>query len=772
MERRAIAWLAIAVAFPLLACGPWFPNRLLDRGDEAVLQAPYADFEREIRRLELVAATLVAKPPTNQQSHALQTAQADVDDLRAALRKSSLSPAERVAVIKYYEDERERLLPKEAHAAKESGDETAHQPDDSPADTSSSVTPALGARAAGQSETAKPPGGLPGEFTDYLRGAQAWARQDTNAAVAAWQALLERPAKERAFKSTWAAFMLGKAWLATRPDEASASFQKVRAFAHEGLGDSLGLAASSLGWEAKIHYDQGQWLAATGLYLEQAASGDPSATISLLWTAAKVMTQGDEVLAEFARHPKAQRVITAYLLRDHLWGTVPVEEEPSRSAAVRWLGAVEAAGVKEVAAAEQLALLAYRHGAPDQARRWLKLAKDTPVSLWLQAKLLLRDGKVAAAGDLLARVARAFPLAPVEELKGRKASFQASLYLSAGGGEVRSAAQELWGELGAIRLARREYEESLEALLRAGFWDDAAYVAERVLTLDELKAFVDRRWADDPELRPLPIDAEASEAAREYHERLAQTRGKLRHLLARRLTRESRGSEARTYFPPEQQAHLDAFVRALDAAYEESRPAAERAQSFMATARLARHHGMEILATELEPDFAIYDGQFEGNISPADRLPVRRQTGADGRDQETRQVLYASADEARRTAGPPADPPVRFHYRYIAANLGWLGAQLLPDHTDEKARILCEAGTWLKGRDPEAADRYYKELVRKCRRTEIGKLADEIRWFPLLDEQGNLLPVQPRSRGMAPVAQPAEPVVPPAEEPAGPLEDL
>jgi LysM repeat protein len=57
---------------------------------------------------------------------------------------------------------------------------------------------------------------------------------------------------------------------------------------------------------------------------------------------------------------------------------------------------------------------------------------------------------------------------------------------------------------------------------------------------------------------------------------------------------------------------------------------------------------------------------------------------------------------------------------------------------DETARLLCVAGSWLKYRDPEAADRYYKALVLRCRKTAIGAKADQMRWFPELDAEGNL----------------------------------
>jgi len=44
----------------------------------------------------------------------------------------------------------------------------------------------------------------------------------------------------------------------------------------------------------------------------------------------------------------------------------------------------------------------------------------------------------------------------------------------------------------------------------------------------------------------------------------------------------------------------------------------------------------------------------------------------------------------------------------------------------------------LKYLEPDAADRFYKALVRRCRKTEIGAKADRLRWFPELDAEGNL----------------------------------
>jgi hypothetical protein len=649
----------------------------------------------------LAATRHVASLRTNGEEYAEQARRADMGDLAAALRKSGLKVKERAGVRRAYGQRRAKL--EEAREVR-------------------------GPWSRAGADAGPLAANVPPEFAEYLSGAEAWTRGETNAAIAAWENVLRLPASERRYKSTWAAFMLGKALLGRDPEKAGACLERVREFALAGYADSLGLAAASLGWQAKTHYEAGEFLRAAELYLEQAATGDDSAIVSLTWVAAKAVAKGPTELQKFAAHSKAQRLITAYLLSKH-------SGRPD-SQAEGWLSAVEATSVTEVAAADQLALLAYQAGDVIRSKRWLKLAGASPVAQWLTAKLLLREGKVDAAAHLLTKVARQFPLPPAETNERAPPTFQESLYVDDGAGSAHRAAVHVWGELGAVRLARREYAQALDALLRAGFWDDAAFVAERVLTLDELKNFVQIRWQPQNLAPDIPAHADVDDASGAYFARLTEMGARLRHLLARRLTRSHRGSEAVSFLPPEHLAKHQAMLLSLACGDDPGAPASLRAQALMSAARIVRKHGLELLGTELEPDFAIFGGSFVGNISPQDRLPSNNPTSVS--------YLHASSDEQRRTAEPPADPPQRFHYRYQAAELAWDAAQLLPDHTEDKARFLCQGGSWLKLRDPVAADRFYKELVRKCHRTSIGALAENIRWFPLLDETGHL---QPRQAG-------------------------
>jgi hypothetical protein len=321
--------------------------------------------------------------------------------------------------------------------------------------------------------------------------------------------------------------------------------------------------------------------------------------------------------------------------------------------------------------------------------------------------LSLRAGEYGQAANLLARVVRAFP-------KDRKwGSLPVDDFHDM---DSHTSAGRALGELGTLRLSRRQFTEALDALLRAGYWTDAAYVAEQVLTEAELKAYVDRNW-------PRPAPASYDPTSHRWWRSSDENRAfELRYLLGRRLTRQGRFSDARSYFPKSLQKTFDDYRRALEEGRNPRRSDAERAESLWTAATIARHSGMEILGTELDPDWAIFGGSFElGSVLEA-------------REEGAGKILPLTPDERARGKAHAVDPYKRFHYRYIAGAHALDAVQLLPENSDRAARMLCIAGSWLKKRDPTAADRFYKLLVRRCGQTELGKEADRLRWFPKVQD--------------------------------------
>ena len=679
----------------LQACGPSFPNRVLLGGDNAVLKAPVASFREEIERIEPpVPPRFKAVPPSRGQ-YRQQTAVADVDDLKKALAEEGVPVGERTKIVAQYRAVREALFDC-VQARNNRSFETM--------------------KGAGEDKTPEPrfnlpaiPDGLPGEFEDYLRGAIFYHQGNRKKAIDVWYNLLSRPTHERAYRSTWAAFMIGKQLLAGQAASAIEWFRYVRGLAEEGFVDSLGLASSSLGWEAGAALELEQYDQAIELYVAQMATGDPTAITSLQLAACWALGKEDpEILAQAAGNPTARRVITAYMIshggRFH--------SKPRVETARRWLAAVEAANVDVVEEADHLACAAYQAGEMELANRWVALApSDAIIARWIRAKLLLRAGKVPEAAEQLRYVARRFPDAKERGSQGRF-YYWAGMRLS-----VEPIAKTVRGELGLVYLGLSHYVEALNVLLSGGHWEDAAYVAERVLTTDELKDYVDRTW---PMMEPAG-DGGDSENASDDGRPSVWIGTRLRYLLARRLSRIGRFSEARPYYPPRLHLLFDTYVQAVQKGDNASMPNWERAIALWEAACIARYEGMELFGTEVEPDWFIYKGNFV------------RKSASDVRGLPSSDELVPVTFDERFRLKHNFAPERRFHYRYMAVELAWEAADLLPDEWDQTARVLCIAGSWLADKEPKAADRFYKALVRRCGTTKLGKEADKLRWFPKVE---------------------------------------
>ena len=463
-----------------------------------------------------------------------------------------------------------------------------------------------------------------------------------------------------------AVYRRGRELLGRDDTEAAACFRRTRLLLARCPAADRGLGAASIGWEGRAEFNRGQWVCAANRYVEHYASGDPTAEASLRIVIGRMLAADDSVAAlrEAAREPGLRDVITLYLVARG----GPFRPAPPLAATTAWLQALESTDGRGLEHADLLAWAAYQAGDFANAARWLERAKKpSAAAVWLGAKLLLRDGKLEEAAALLAHAVHHFP-------RDREWPRVNSACLDDGWSEMMDAEtltayDQACGELAALQLGRGDYRDALDLLLRAGFWPDAAHVAERVMSVEELMAFAKQ----SPDQR-------------------------LQHLLARRLGRLERYDEARRYLPEGLRPRLDELTAAL---------AVRDAASLWRAAQIMRHHGMELIGTELAPDWHLHDGDYEAGFDDENRLAP---------------------------ATPDVSPLIRFHYRYRAAELAWDAAQLMPDNDIETARVLHAAGTWLKNRDPQAADRFYKALVRRCGRTDIGREADRLRWFPPLAE--------------------------------------
>ncbi len=685
----------------LQACGPYFPRRLVT-DEAAILEAPPTWLKDLLeQRLPtavggvLIGTRLQKQPfkavvPPEQGPHR-QTAEVDQRDLETATSNRTLTAK--------YAEIRERLAQYgDAVAAWRQEAAWADPPPPRPEPPADLTVPV----------------GLPGEFDDYLRGAIAYHQGRYQAAQSSWKRLLDRPEAERRLRSTWAAYMLGrlslqndpKTGLPTNPEGAAQWFERTRELTEKGFPDPLGLAAASLGWEARAELALKQPDKALVLYLEQVGAGDPRAVQSIRTTSFKLLDE-PQSLKQIAASDEARPILNAYVISR--WDRVdydgPLDPAPAR----KWLEAIKAVQPKNGADADRLAWICYRAGDFACAEEWLKRASG-PMADWIQAKLLMRAGKLDEAERLLGRIDR-LPTKPGPEHDAWEAYEN----------QVHPAlTPHVYGDRGAVLLAQGNYKDALYPLLAGGYWSDAAYIAERVMTTDELITHVSRNW-------PVKL---ASHRPEEYgddwtlpyagivmpdKERIAYD---LRYLAGRRLVREGRYEEAEKFLPVPLGGSLKLLARSVAEGRDEKRPAAERSRSLFRAACVTRYQGLALLGTELDPDWFLYEAQYEN-----DSFAKTRARGEFKR-------LGPTEDERKRARESAVKPAKRFHYRYRGMELAQEAAALLPDNTVEKARILATAGNWIEGRDPEAAKPFLDAILSCCGQTDIATRAKKVNAIP------------------------------------------
>ncbi len=682
------------------ACGPDFPVALLNGGSKAFFSAPLADFFDRVAQIG--AAKPVPRARIREDAPEVQTRDAALADLEMALERTSAAPDQRQRILREHRAARSRIADYQGALQtwrlRSRWDEDARRP------------PQPEIRVAKD---------LPLEFELYFRGALAWHGGKAEAAVERWNELLELPESQRRFRSTWAAYMLGRALMDDNPDAARARFQSVRELVDDGFPDPLGLAAASLGWEARVEFDLENHPRAADLYLDQLAGGDRRAAASLRRVVRAWLDEDTEALLPAARDPRIRRVFSSYLLSP----LFSAHDDESKARLGRWLEALEHEGVEDPTLAEAMAVAAYRGGGFAAARRWVDRAgEDSTAARWILAKLHLRDGEEAAAAKIYATLAERFPVEDGPAAPGGLFADRSGY----GGSLDAPIANQIQGEFALIQLSRRDYVNALHSLMRFRSWQDAAHVAEKVLTLEELQAYVDRHW---------PATMEDRGAEPEFHGRFDEPFGrpvdprKIRGLLGRRLMRAERWNAAAPYLPSDMRSQARRLADSLKTGRDAAVSKKERAEALWRAAFILRYDGLGLVATETGPDWRMHHGNFEVGVETGTRF-----------DPEQWPLFPPAADEAKRVAAAGPAPNKRYHYRHAAADLAWQAAGLMPDNDPETARVLCQAGSWIKARDPKSADRFYKALVRRCPNTELGRRADRIRWFPGITKAGGLIP--------------------------------
>ncbi|MEQ1564237.1 MAG: hypothetical protein ABMA64_01275 [Myxococcota bacterium] len=482
---------------------------------------------------------------------------------------------------------------------------------------------------------------LPPDLRLYTAGGVAWSVGRRELALGWWREVLALPdAPLRGVAAAYVSARFGEA-----------SYAEVRRRARDGGADPWGLAVASFGEEARGALWSGDPVGAVHLYATQAAHGSSSGAASLLFVARWLFADRDR-LSSALHDPVVQALATTYAWTrtEELGQPWPADGLPAAEDGARPVTAPELLalldGLPRVAGAERVAAAAYRAGRYDEAGRWAARSPE-PLAAWVRAKLALRAGDDdLAARELASAVARAPDLGGTDGAsRCRLLVDQGALSLSRG---------DTSGALGSLSEAARAEEGTVGSAPYG--WEDAAYVAERVMTTDELLAWVDAQpRVDDPILH------------------------RLRALLARRLMRDGRYSEAADRFgEPALRARAIAYRSARDRALRGD-PVA-RAEALLDAAAIARD-GLDLFGTELAPDFAVYEGDYAREPEPA------------------RSDERLGPDELGRVHRSAPRPDVRFHYRSTAADLAVAAADRLPTTSLAYVTALCRAAAYARRTD-------------------------------------------------------------------------
>lgn len=712
------------------ACGPFFPDTVLDSPD-AVLDVPPVSYLHELAGITGVAvpAAIVSGVDLSSQIPL------EIAELEAVWRSESVAADEIARRSEDYRALRSRLL----RCFDPAGEDglAAEGKHDGPPETG------LDAR-------------FPKDVIDYVEASRRFAGGDKAGARALWREIVARPAAEKRFRGAWAAWMLGR----TAADEAEAVrwYREVIDEVRGGAGDPLGLQGAAFGWLATLD-GKDDPVKAIQLGVQAVKLGHFRSVIDLRRRCGRMLGEEDAgVLAAAAADDDVRQLVNLqlYAIQDGpTYGFIGATPENPFG---RWLDALAASGEPTDRECVRIAWALYSLGRFDECRAWLdRAAADSPRAAWLRGKLALRDGRIEDARTDLARAAEMarrmdhwHPDNPVLE----------SLWASAGDERHAASQGRLLAELGSVELSRGEYAGALDALAEGGYWEDAAYVAERVLSADELMAHLRSAASDwSPAIRAYwageewrteyggtyryggHVDPSHFLGPREdaWQGPLAM-HDHLRYLLARRLAREWRFDDARAWMPPPYLALFEHYV-ALHRARRSGRYSGEMLAAIAwRQALIHREWGAELFGTESAPDAGARFWSFE--MSDVGRLRahwngVKRMTEEELAESfwrsglDTAPTPPVSGDEARRVLKHtlPEGKRKRFHYRHTAAEIAWEAARALPRGHPQLAALYNTAGLWIADRDPAAADRFYQAMVRRCAGTEAGRRADAKRWF-------------------------------------------
>lgn len=596
------------------------------------------------------------------------------------------------------------------------------------------------------------PAGLPEAFVLFEKAGDAWrasagAQENPTpdgrygASLRArdlWSGVLAQPEKDRRELTAPALFMLARAEL-ENPDRSvvRSAIEDLRRAVRDGAPDPAGYAAAS--YQLERHLANGE-IEEVAVLLRLAAADAPGPRILELKRALRRLlddrwyNKADRTEA-LRTHPEVRAAMAAYLAAQppENFGD-SADRNVSGKKSLAWIHDVlDLPGKLPEAGA--LAAVAYGRGDIALAQLLVARAEATdPLAALIASRILLRAGHPDQAAERLARSVPAMGMfydttgygngGPIVEnlaINGLPIEYEGPDDIRAPNITPASLSHDGFAEgathhpvsldvsnapvamvaleLGVLRLKQGRSAEALTLFLRTGHWRDAAVVAERYMSTEELLRFC----ADAPAwlLPENPPQAADKAKANSTNEPISP-RAYLRHVAGLRLMRENRFTEAGAYLPEKMRPVLRDYLAACQIAYDTKRPVNERVAAFTRAARLLDERGT---------------GLFMSVSGPRSRS--HRWSDPDA----TRDADLAPRDKLTSPLPEQRDRVMRFR----SGELRLLAASLLPNNDETSAALLNRAASaHERENDPESARLFRKLLHTRHPDTKVARDHSEL----------------------------------------------
>ncbi|NNE90722.1 MAG: hypothetical protein HKN23_03665, partial [Verrucomicrobiales bacterium] len=504
-------------ATPVSACGPFFPESVLEQAS-SILRPPHFAFEMELEQIDLdielpgnlelpakvPAASRISGPvhpdPEDGAKRLFQFTPeqllANENDCRRQLLKTNSDLARDVAELagmhaEFPDQDTIRMLT-EYRVLR-----AFMLPAGMPKEVEEKLDFGAKVKAENQVKNREWPKGLPEEFRLYLEGAADFKDQKWADSAAHFSELLALPLERRKHRSTWAAYLLARIELEKGDpvmERTAPHFRRVLELREEGCHDVLELGWDAIRCLADYHdlpngpeFDPGQALRYRFAAARKRAAIDDQVR-KLFQVCRKQLKSGKIGFA--TESPFLRQLMTAVATSSG--GTIRYweGEKPEDNL---WLQTLHGRRA-ELTPAEfaKAAFLAYRTGNLELAEDFAKLApKDDSLALWISAKLDTKKGQVRTARSKIARAESGFP----EDYSSEGDRFnEAFVSYDTHDDTRRHRTSQFWADRALLHMAHDDYEEALDAFARGGWPEDAAYIAEQILSLEEVLTFVRDRW--------------------------------------------------------------------------------------------------------------------------------------------------------------------------------------------------------------------------------------------------------------------------------------